>query len=703
MKRLILKAVLFAVAVTLMLTFAASCEFLYVEDSGCLHESINDGTCIKRASCNICGATVGDFGEHDYTASSVAPTCTDSGLTVTVCKHCGDRKENPSAPAIGHSFGEWVITVHPSVSDAGTMERQCSRCGFIETDIVEAHEHDIVIAEAREADCDLDGWAEYEYCTLCEYTTRELIPAIGHAWGEYISGGNGTHSIVCANNPAHLLTEPCSGGTSDGNTLPICSLCGVEYAFAARPGNSTYGYYELGGYDDGENMQKLYRDLTAVAESFFYSTEDVTPDSDRYVIGKFAASDYSLPLESALAVWKIFYVSSPAYYWLDAAVVTIGDTVLLTIADDYASADYRRSCDAEIDRITRECSELIGDGMSELDRAVNIVAYIVKGMEYAYESDGVTPVSSMWAHNMTGFAVYQLGVCEAYAKTFMYLCLLNGVECAMGSGFAGGEAHAWNYVKIGDEWYGADITWTDNSGDIPVYDRFGLSESAIFADHVPHPSTPSGVDFIYEAPELSKTNIELTALYKDGEYLGMYKSIDSAFAAMTDNNAEYLVDIGFYSAYIHEIEHTLYATETPAVKKLTVLGKSVYLGEAYLDNNTAIHVVGDITLGSDLELRNVHLLLSDGVEASVIDLHKHSLILGGESVYLQSRVEGNYSYSSVIAATERGAYIYGGVDVHRLVVKTDKIVFGADSVIEYSGTVGIYTTNGANLVIKHYE
>ena len=280
-----------------------------------------------------------------------------------------------------------------------------------------------------------------------------------------------------------------------------------------------------------------------------YSNDDVVAESDRYVIGKFDLDEYYLTFEQAMAVWKIFYVSNPSYYWLDASVVSLGDTLLLTIADSFAGASYRRSCDAEIDRITRECSALIKDGMTDLEKAITITAYIVSGMEYAYESDGETPVSAMWAHSMAGFAVHKYGVCEAYAKTFMYLCLLNGVDCLSGSGYAGDEAHAWNYVKIGDEWYGADITWTDVYGDEAVYDYFGLSGSALFDDHTSHPSVPYGVSFIYEAPELADHNIELAALYENGEYVGLFTSIDEALLEVSNHASEYMIDVGYYSPY----------------------------------------------------------------------------------------------------------------------------------------------------------
>lgn len=51
-------------------------------------------------------------------------------------------------------------------------------------------------------------------------------------------------------------------------------------------------------------------------------------------------------------------------------------------------------------------------------------------------------------------------VCEAYAEAFMVLCNYVGIHNIVATGDAG-ERHAWNYVRILDEWYFTDVTWDD--------------------------------------------------------------------------------------------------------------------------------------------------------------------------------------------------------------------------------------------------
>lgn len=564
------------------------------------------------------------------------------------------------------------------------------------------HEGYLTRVSARAADCATEGWDAYEACSHCGYTTKVSIEPLGHIYGEYIPVDNGTHYRVCARNSDHRITEPCSGGNADSASLPICEFCNSEYSFKIRAGNSDYGYRALAEYPSGDKMQQLYRALTATAEGFLVNDSHISPENGYYVIGEYDLTEYSLSTDEAMAVWKVFYVSTPAYYWLDASVVTRGDsTLVLTIADDYANGAYRRECDVAIEEMRDECSALIDDGMTDLEKAMVITEYIVKNIEYAYESDGKTPVDDMWAHSMTGFAMRGFGVCEAYAKSFMYLCELNGVECIIGTGYGKNEAHAWNYVQLDGEWYGADITWTDNSGDEAVFDYFGLSAKSIFADHTSHSSTVLNSDFIYKTPDLADKDIDPTALYKNGEYVGMYMSIDSAFLAMTDPSAEYEINIGYFSFMVGSPVHSVTATKTPDVKKLTVTGKNQFVGEEYLDNNSVLALPPSFTLDCDLVLKNVRVEQVGTGAKGEINLSGNTLTLDGKSVQIIPRITGLDAGSILHVNTQGKSYMTGGVNIYSLVSDDDMSVFGADSYIKYSNTDDYYTQNGAKVRIEN--
>ena len=60
-------------------------------------------------------------------------------------------------------------------------------------------------------------------------------------------------------------------------------------------------------------------------------------------------------------------------------------------------------------------------------------------------------------------------VCDGYSKAFKVLCDRLGIPCILETGWARpaadstGEFHMWSNVKVGENWFGADVTWNDPS------------------------------------------------------------------------------------------------------------------------------------------------------------------------------------------------------------------------------------------------
>ena len=67
--------------------------------------------------------------DHEYTSVVTAPTCTNQGYTTYTCKKCGDTYISDYTNALGHHYGEWVITVVATATSTGERKRECSVCG----------------------------------------------------------------------------------------------------------------------------------------------------------------------------------------------------------------------------------------------------------------------------------------------------------------------------------------------------------------------------------------------------------------------------------------------------------------------------------------------------------------------------------------------------------------------------------------------
>ena len=74
-------------------------------------------------------------------------------------------------------------------------------------------------------------------------------------------------------------------------------------------------------------------------------------------------------------------------------------------------------------------------------------------------------------------------VCAGYSRAFQYIMQQCGIPCYYCEGYAG-EAHAWNIIKLEDDFYNVDLTWDDTDGDkICNYEFFNKTDADFRKDH----------------------------------------------------------------------------------------------------------------------------------------------------------------------------------------------------------------------------
>ena len=89
-------------------------------------------------------------------------------------------------------------------------------------------------------------------------------------------------------------------------------------------------------------------------------------------------------------------------------------------------------------------------------------AFLKKVKYYEYEDIDKIP---MIKHTAYGALVQNEAVCDGYSKAFSLLLNQVGIESTIISGKTGNIAHAWNVVKLDNEWYHVDATWDDTRKD----------------------------------------------------------------------------------------------------------------------------------------------------------------------------------------------------------------------------------------------
>ena len=94
---------------------------------------------------------------------------------------------------------------------------QCTHCGYKVIPWFPKEEH--------------SGGTETPTCTTgktCALCGAEY-GILGHAWGEWSSAGNGTHTRSCTNYCREVDTANCTGGTATCSAKAVCEVCGGEY------------------------------------------------------------------------------------------------------------------------------------------------------------------------------------------------------------------------------------------------------------------------------------------------------------------------------------------------------------------------------------------------------------------------------------------------------------------------------------------
>ena len=139
-------------------------------------------------------------GNVTYLTVHTGGTGTFTCITGKICEKCGAEYG-----VLGHDWGAWT----PNYASNGTHTRRCKRCNAEETGS----------CSGGYATCDTLGM-----CNTCGGSYYG-----GHAWGEWSSAGNGTHTRSCTNYCREVDTAKCTGGKATCTTKAVCEVCDTEY------------------------------------------------------------------------------------------------------------------------------------------------------------------------------------------------------------------------------------------------------------------------------------------------------------------------------------------------------------------------------------------------------------------------------------------------------------------------------------------
>lgn len=124
-------------------------------------------------------------------------------------------------------------------------------------------------------------------------------------------------------------------------------------------------------------------------------------------------------------------------------------------------------------------SEITND-MEPWEKELALHDWIIYNVNYDPEALSSLPTATPDpdGDNPYGPLVNGVGVCGGYSSTFKLFMNMVGIPCVTVPGLANnGEAHAWNKVQLGSDWYCVDTTWDDPTDADPYHVYFNVQDA----------------------------------------------------------------------------------------------------------------------------------------------------------------------------------------------------------------------------------
>ncbi len=122
----------------------------------------------------------------------------------------------------------------------------------------------------------------------------------------------------------------------------------------------------------------------------------------------------------------------------------------------------------------------LADCSNNFDKIYKIYEYMTDNITYNYPAANTGDTygyATAWS--AYGAEVEHYCVCQGYAVLFYRMCYENGIWTRVITGKGNGDNHAWNIVKINNQWYNVDATWDAES----YYWNYFLRSNGNFGGH----------------------------------------------------------------------------------------------------------------------------------------------------------------------------------------------------------------------------
>lgn len=218
--------------------------------------------------------------------------------------------------------------------------------------------------------------------------------------------------------------------------------------------------------------------------------------------------------------------------------------------------------------------EQIPENGSDYDKILFVHDYLIHNT--VYDSPGAASVKNgIWGTSY-GCLVNSKAVCQGYAEAFMYIMNRIGIESGITHGETDDDKHAWNYVKLDDEYYWIDVTWDDPIDENSNEDNLRYTYFLINDEMLMRSRTINKTDKF--VPVCKK--LDNNYFVRNGCYLTEY-SVDSIGKIMAERSVDNTVSIMFAdeASYLETIDKLIENAEIWQTADYVQLGGEVFFAQ----------------------------------------------------------------------------------------------------------------------------
>ncbi|MBR5565139.1 MAG: InlB B-repeat-containing protein [Roseburia sp.] len=240
------------------------------------------------------------------------------------------------------------------------------------------------------------------------------------------------------------------------------SMMSMSYNLYWDNYTSYYIYNQLSA-----DERKLWDALDVLCANYLVDETDLKKGLTDYVT---INTTKTITRDELLGFANMFKYSHPQYYYLrsgysyhiGATSVTLAFMVYDAFTDGTARKNATNAVKAQLDT----WCEQIALGSTEEEKVKIIHDIICDNVDYNHGvlagDNQISSEEEETYFTQSAYSVFctDLTVCAGYTQTFMWLCNAFDIEC-FGVTSPG---HAWNKVKVNDNWYNLDATWDDGVG-----------------------------------------------------------------------------------------------------------------------------------------------------------------------------------------------------------------------------------------------